>query len=227
MAYSIEPIKGIFVSESKNRFISKVKVNDEVVECYVPSSSRIDNYLKLDECEVILTENKAKKSRTKYSLFAVKSEKEYIILNLNKVNSILEDLVVSKSLYPEALFRVYREKVIEGYKSDLLLKSVDKSIIIEAKGIIAKESKVTFPQVNSERAILQLKALEKLLHQGNIVHYYLVSLSPFIKEIEIDTKTEYYYHLNRCMNSGLSLRGICIEFDGKSVRYSKDISIRC
>lgn len=226
MTFSIEPIKGIFDSECKNRFISNVKVNDTLVECYVPSSSRIENYLNLSECEVILTLNKSKKSRTRYSLFAVRKENEYIILNLNKVNTILESLIMSGDLYPNINYKVLKEKIKEGYKSDLLLEGEDHSILIEAKGVISKDKLVRFPQVNSERSILQLIALEKLLEQGLTVHYYLVSLSPLINKIEIDSDSEYHYHLKRCINKGLSLRGISIVFDGKSVRYSKDINIK-
>ncbi|MGG1695836.1 DNA/RNA nuclease SfsA [Bacillus zhangzhouensis] len=225
MTYTIEPIKGIFNSECKNRFISNVKVNNTLVECYVPSSSRIENYLNLSGCEVILTLNKSKKSRTKYALFAVKQQNEYIILNLNKVNTILENLIINKELYPDNNYKVYKEKEKKGYKSDLFLEENGNGILVEAKGVISKNKIVRFPQVISERSILQLKTLEKLLEQGIKAHYYLVALSPLINKIEIDTNSEFHYHLQRCINKGLCLRGIGIVFDGKMVRYSGYISI--
>ncbi|WP_180953733.1 DNA/RNA nuclease SfsA [Bacillus sp. T33-2] len=223
MPFIIETTPGVFVSESKNRFLCYIEINGEITECYVPSSSRIENYLNLGGCEVLVTENNNKKSRTKYSLFAVNYRDRYIILNLNKVNTILESLIINGELYPETNYQVSKEKIKDGYKSDLFLEGEDHSILVEAKGVISKDKIVRFPQVSSARSIVQLKALKELLDQGKIVHYYLVALSPIINKIEIDNKSDYYYHLQRCISKGLFLRGVSITFDGKTVNYSHEI----
>lgn len=67
---NFELIKGIFIEESKNRFLCKVVVDGVLHECYVPSSSKIENYLNINNKEILLTRNQGGNRRTKYSLFA-------------------------------------------------------------------------------------------------------------------------------------------------------------
>ena len=51
-----KPIEGIFIREQKNRFICEVMVEDEIIECYVPSSCRLDNFIDLHGKRVLLCE---------------------------------------------------------------------------------------------------------------------------------------------------------------------------
>lgn len=85
-------IEGVFIEESKNRFLCKVLIDNKVCECYVPSSSRIENYLNVKGKKVLLTPNKSN-SRTNYSLFAVKFYNKYILLNLNLTNKVVESII--------------------------------------------------------------------------------------------------------------------------------------
>jgi sugar fermentation stimulation protein A len=224
----IETIPGIFIAECKNRFLSKVKVADEIVECYVPNSSRIENYMQVDGCQALLTGNISKNSRTRYSLFAVKYENNYVILNLNKVNSIMEQFVNIGLLYSETKYKVYREKTIEGaYKSDLYLSDLvgDNNIIIEAKAIIATDRIVEFPQVFSERSLKQLEIIYRLLKNGSKIHYFLVCLSPLIHSIKLNCKSEYVKLLKRCIKVGLELKTLTLYFDGEKIAIKEGVEI--
>lgn len=228
MSLFIETIPGVFISECKNRFLSNVKINEKVVECYVPSSSRIENYLQVNNCEVLVTKNQSKKTRTKYSLFAVKFENNYIILNLNKVNSILEQLIVNGWLYPKASYTVYKEKMVARvYKSDLYLSDSlgDNNIIIEAKGIISDERVIEFPQVYSERSVKQLNILHSLLEKGETVHYYLICLSPLIKQINLVQGNKYTEMLKKCIDQGLKLRILRLHYDGYQITFDQDVEV--
>lgn len=91
MIISEDIVEGIFIEESKDRFLCSVLVDECVLECYVPSASKLKNYLNMKNKRVLLVKNKKLNSRTKYSVFAVKYYNQYIIVSLLVVNRVLEE----------------------------------------------------------------------------------------------------------------------------------------
>lgn len=96
-----KPIEGIFIREQKNRFICEVMVEDEVIECYVPSSCHLDNFIDLHGKRVILLPTVAPSARTRYSLFAVPYKRNHILLNVGRVNSVIER-DIKKDAFPHS-----------------------------------------------------------------------------------------------------------------------------
>ncbi|MED0673810.1 DNA/RNA nuclease SfsA [Aneurinibacillus aneurinilyticus] len=211
--------EAMFISESKNRFICTVLIKNEVVECYVPSSSKLNKYVNLKNKGVLISRNKNSKGRTLYSLFAVKYYGKYILLNLNMVNKLLGSYLKSQKGI-EIKFEGY----ISNYKADLLVTDLQtvQETIIEAKGIIATSRSIQFPLINSQRAISQLYTLKSLLKEGHPISYYLVSLSPIVQTITLDqTHHEYYTLLVECIDLGLKLNGVSIHYNGNSFKFNK------
>lgn len=222
MLNKIETIEGTFIRESKNRFLCEVLIDNQMVECYVPSSSKIGNYLKLENKRVLLTKNIGSQSRTKYSLFAVMYYNKYIILNLNKVNELLACYIETNELVKSQIYTIKKEKTVNGYKTDLIIyESLNsEERIIEAKGIIGITREVLFPKVHSERALKQLKQINILLKNNFTVEYYFVSLSPIVKKVVINNLYgEYHKLLNECIKNGLKLKGI-----GAVLNNNKEVS---
>lgn len=220
--------KGVFVEESKNRFLCTVLIDNELCECYVPSSSRIENYLKLKGREVLLTENKGTNKRTKFSLFAVKYYNKYILINLNMANQITETLINENKIKYLAGTSLKREQTIEGYKTDILLENhrTNENIIIEVKGIISALREAKFPSVFSERAIVQLQKIKKLLQRGYKVVYLIVSLSPIVKRIILDSNFSQYHSLiKECVELGMELRSFSVVYDKGQIKYKQKIRI--
>ena len=58
-------VYGVFVAEEKNRFVCRVIVDSEEIECYVPSSCRLEKLINLEGCQVALRPNKSQNSRTR------------------------------------------------------------------------------------------------------------------------------------------------------------------
>lgn len=218
-----EIIEGIFIEESKNRFLCKVLVLDEIYECYVGSASKLRNYLKLLGKRVLIKKNVGKGLRTQYSLFAIMYYGKYIVLNLNIVNAVLEEYLKNKFKQAE----IYKEKFIEDYKSDFLIKSKE-NIVVEAKGIIAARRKVIFPTVYSGRAIKQLELILELLQKGWKAEYYFISLSPIVKTICINKNklyTEYSNLLVKCIDNGMKTSGFNVYYIDKKIRIKDKINI--
>lgn len=216
MFSDLEIIEGTFIKESKNRFLCEVLVDGMIEECYVPSSSRIENYLNLNNKKVLLSRNAGENIRTKYSLFAVYYYSKLILLNLNKVNDILIQYLLKNELDENEIFTIKKEEFINGYKSDLVIKEFNKpkEKIIEAKGIIDIRKEIHFPKVHSDRALKQLKNLKILLNNQYDVEYYFVSLSPIVKKVNITSSTPKYHNiLCECLSNGLKIKGISIHID--------------
>lgn len=215
-------IDGIFISESKNRFICLVMIEDEIHECYVSSSARLENFISLKNKRVLLLENKGTAKRTKYSLFAMYHRNKLILLNLNTVNTMFE-MVIESGRYKEYLGyeSIKREAIINGYKSDLYLYGIDK-IIIENKSIISVKKEASFPSVYSERSIMQLKKLYVILNDGFKVFYNIVSLSPFVKTIKIEKmQTEYFEYLTKCIHNGMIVNGYSLSLESNGIKSDR------
>lgn len=212
---NLTTIEGTFLEESSNRFLCKVLINNTIEECYVPSSSKLSNYIKLKNKKVLLTTNMNPKARTKYSLFAVKYYNKYILLNLNLVNKLLLNYLIGNDVNHS--FKC--EHRIEKYKCDIFFP--DYKHIIEAKGIICTTKTCVFPLVSSDRSINQLKEISNLLKQGYKASYYLVSLSPIVKSINLNKEDEFTNLIYECINQGMYLYGLKIEYTNKRIKYSK------
>lgn len=182
------------------------------------------NFLNLNMKPVLLTYNKSRTSRTKYSLFAVKYNEKFIILNLNLISVFLQNFILHQNLYPELNIKeVSIEKKIRGYKSDVFIVHEEGTILVEAKGVISTASKVCFPNVYSERSIKQLLEIKQMLKEGINVDYIFVNLSPFLKKITFTSDTKYLELLRECQKLGMRLRVLeaCYNHDTQKVLISK------
>lgn len=221
-----ELVEGVFIEESKNRFLCTVLIEGNICECYVPSSSRIENYLKLRGRKVLLTVNNNANSRTAYSLFAVKYYNKYILLNLNIINKVVESIITDGKLRVLDNYQISLEKTFNGYKTDLLLSRNDTIAMVEVKGIIASRRIVEFPNVHSERAIKQLIKIKGILQSGVKVFYIITSLSPIVRKIKLNPYfREYNEHLCECIELGMQVMAFSVKLEKGEIKFYKGIKI--
>lgn len=220
----LEIYKAKFIKEGHNRFIAYVEYEGNIIECYVPSSSKLAHFINLSNKEVLISKNKVDR-RTRYSLFAVSYYNKYIMLNLNLINKILLDFISNNFSFKEC----YLEKKYRGYKSDILLVSKSNKItLIEAKGLIGINRTLLFPNNRSDRAIKQLREIKKILLEGTNVEYFLISLSPITKEIVFNNiHLEYTNLLADCINLGLKIRPLLFAYSSeKSSVFIKNLKFQ-
>lgn len=215
----LQLFEATFIEEGKNRFICIVNLEGKLIECYVPSSSKLKQYINLEKKTVLISKNANQNARTKYALFAVKYYGKYILLNLNLVNKILGKYLVSNH---EVC--ISYEKTINGYKTDLITNHINTKAltIIEAKGIITTKREEMFPSKYSERAIKQLKQIKKLLIDGYKVDYYIISLSPILKNLYYDISHDEFYQLFMdCIANGLNVKALAVVYENKEFKIKK------
>jgi len=205
-----EIVYGIFKEETKNRFLCTVSIDGTDTVCYIPSSCRLSNFIDLENRTVMLRPIKKKDSRTKYVVYAVKYRRSYVPLNLSVSNRVLETEIRRRYFSFLGIRKaVFRERVIDGYKSDLYIADTD--TVIEVKSILSFNKNAIFPTVFSERANRQLEELLGLLANGHRVCYMLVSMCASVESIQINAEQDEYYRLFvDCMRHGMTVGAISL-----------------
>ena len=217
-------IYGTFISEEKNRFLCNVRVDGAILQCYVPSSCRLEHLIALPGKKVLLLPNGSKNSKTKYSLFAVAYKRSYIILNSNIANILIGNNLHSRRFsYLGKRTKILREYTLDSYKSDFFI--CDTSTIVEVKSIITEADTAVYPSVYSARLIEQLKYIELHLKQGKPACYIIVSLNPYLRSVTFDTDNPAYALFKSCQKLGMSITGVCCRMHQGSLIISGTVNI--
>jgi len=215
-------ITGRFVSEDKNRFLCTVEIDGAKETCYIASSCRLDNFINLRGKTVLLKPTEGKFASTNYAVFAVKHKRNYILLNTSFANKAVENAMYNRKMSMLGKrIDVKREFTVENYKTDFYIPN--SNTIVEVKSVISVKDKAQFPTVYSERALKQLQIIEGLLQNGYAAHLVIVSLNPYVKEIEIYKNTEFYEFLSRCVACGLMVEAFSCKLmdDGNATIWKK------
>jgi len=222
----VEYIKGTFLREQKTRFLCDVLVEDKEVECYIPSSCKMSRLVDLTGKEVILRPIANKKSRTDYSIYAARFGRNYVLLNLAEANRVVENQMNRRFFsFLGKRKNIFKEKVIEGYKTDLYVE--DTNTIIEIKTLLSFNQEGSFPSMVSERAENQLKKLSQLLDRKYRVYYFIISLNPKIEKIKLNEDFGGYCDLfNNCLNKGMICKAYSVSITQKmELSISKSIEV--
>ena len=201
---SFDYVYGIFREELKNRFLCSVNIDGRDVTCYIPSSCRLSNFIDMTGRTVLLKPIETPNSKTPYAVYAVKYRKSFILLNLAQSNKVIETQIKRRCFsFLGSRKKVSREFKIGNYKTDLFIH--DTNTLIEIKSTLSFSRESVFPTVYSERAVVQLKEISRLLDEGYSACYVLVSLNPNVKEIIINSQVEdYYTAFVECIKKGMT-----------------------
>ena len=124
---------GVFLEECKHRFRCLVKVRDKEEICYLSSSSKLTPFIQLQGREVLLIKNLNSKSKSAYTVHAVKSDTGYILLNLGHVNALLMTEFEKPGGYYAGAKEIFREKKVhQNLRADFCIEQEQRTII-EAK----------------------------------------------------------------------------------------------
>ena len=215
---------GIFKQELKNRFLCEVEIDGESTVCYVPSSCHLSNFLDLQGKSVLLVPTQSKNARTKFALFAIPYKKSYIVLNTSMANRAVKNSINGRKFtYLRTRKTIYTEHYVEGYKSDIFIQ--DTNTIIEIKSVLSIDQIARFPTVFSERSMNQLEQLRGLLSFGYHVHYFIVSLNPYVKSIDLIPDAQFTPLLQSCVNLGMTLSAFSIRIINNKVCIDKKLPL--
>lgn len=220
-------VVGKFIREEKNRFLCTVEVEGKKEECYIPSSCRLENFLKLAGKEVFLKENKSKNTRTHLMVYAIRFKRNFLLLKSSEANELILDAIHSRRFaFLDKRRIVEKERVIDGYKADLYIP--DTKTIIEIKSIITTDKEAVFPTVFSERAIEQLNRIEQIITDGYRVAYIFVVLNPYVGSIRLSKEEhlgEYKSKFANCVKKGMEYRGYTVRIQNDRATIDREIKV--
>ncbi len=203
---------GVFVGESKNRFLCIVRIDGIETEVYVQSSCRLENFIDLRGKKVYLKKIE-KPKRVKYSLVAFRFKKNFSLLSPKMANDIFYRYLLTKRSACYGLrSEILKEYQIEDYKSDFYIPKT--KTIFEIKALLSFDSTGIFPTIYSERSLIQLDSIEKLLKKDYKCYYIVISLNPLQKRLSLNIETKLGKKLLE-----LEEQGLIIEF--KYVKFNK------
>ena len=86
-------------------------------------------------------------------------------------------------------------------KSDFYID--EQKLIIETKTVLSNDTILKFPNINSQRSIVQLRKLKKLINKGYKVEYIFISLTSNLNQFVLNKNTEYVCLLKQCIELGM------------------------
>ena len=214
--------EGTYLYEDKHRFMCEILIDGIVEKCYVPSSCKLEKLISLTGETVLVTPVKNKNSELRYSLYAVKKGRSWILLNLSEANT-----VVGKSLNKKCFGflgskrKIVYEKKIENYKSDIFLP--EEKLMVEIKTVLTEEEQGVFPGVKSERAKKQLDAIINLLDRDYKACLLLIALNPKTKRIV--SSEELKDSIQIAIDKGMICKGFVIRFRNQMPTVGNELEI--
>ncbi|GEM_PF-3707884 len=193
-------LKAIFLEEANSRFICKILKDEENIECYISSSSKLSNYLTLENCDVLISKNKGRKLRTEYTLEAVEFKKILYYVNFNKVNELYYNLLLSSGFEAKTIHREYL--VNNQIKTDFCFQNQGKWVCAEIKALLCSSNKVIFPDNSSHRTERQLLQYIELLRENIDVTFCFIAMSATITDFELNLSKK---RIKVCLAEAVSL----------------------
>lgn len=200
--YPVIVKKGIFCREDKYRFHCWVNIEGEEHLCYLPSNCKFEKMFSLEGRTVLLSRQVGKKSKFDYKVEAVLFRNAQMLLNLSFLNRVVEQEIHRRVFaFLGERKTVHREKMVDGYKSDLFIEETN--TLIEIKSVLAFSDTADYPTNYSSHMLQQLERLYGIAKTQVKVFYFIVGLGPALKEINVDLNSNYGKLMDRCRNAGV------------------------
>ena len=172
-----EVIKGEFLSRP-NRFIAKVKIEDEIHTVHVKNTGRCKELL-VPNCTVYLAVADNPNRKTKYDLIGVEKVRncgDILLINMDSqiVNAAAEEWLKKGELFgKDAVIR--REVTFGKSRFDFYIESENRKIFLEVKGVTLENDGIaSFPDAPTERGIKHIKELITCCNNGYVSYILFV-----------------------------------------------------
>ena len=160
-------LNATFISRP-NRFITRVKINNNIFESHLADPGRLEELLIPGAKLYVRKARKNLYRRTKYSTVMVEHKGELISLVYTLPNVFFQDLMRQKKL---SIFKGYRimknEVVVKNHRIDFLLSNSKDNLFLEIKSVTFSKKKVAqFPDAITERGKKHILLLTDMVKKG-------------------------------------------------------------
>tara|TARA_B100000945_G_scaffold321538_1_gene336760 strand:- start:9691 stop:10416 length:726 start_codon:yes stop_codon:yes gene_type:complete len=153
--------------ERPNRFITRVKLNSEIIDSHLPDPGRLTELL-IPGAKLLLKAENSPKRKTQFSTQAVLFNNIIISLNTLIPNKFVSYLIKNKSLYFLSDWSFKKQEITYGHsRFDFQVQNNKKTMIIEVKSVTLVENKIAkFPDAVTKRGKKHVDHLGELASQG-------------------------------------------------------------
>ena len=157
-------ITGTFL-ERPNRFIAKVRIDQDIVTVHVKNTGRCKEIL-VPGAKVVLSASDSPNRKTPYDLVAAYKGDLLINIDSQAPNAAFKDYIASSSCFGSSP-QIYPEKVHGDSRFDFYVESNGRKIFAEVKGVtLEKDGVCMFPDAPTERGLKHLRGLEECVKEG-------------------------------------------------------------
>lgn len=159
-------LPAVFI-DRPNRFLVRVNLQKEIVECHLPDPGRLEELLQ-PGAKVLVKRENGPQRKTKYSTQMV-----YLGEQLISVNTLLPNFCVNKLLKTNSIKQfsdwelIQREKLFGKSRFDFFLKKGEARLVLEVKSVTLVKNRIAmFPDAVTSRGTKHLKHLTDLTGKG-------------------------------------------------------------
>jgi sugar fermentation stimulation protein A len=159
-------VKGIF-QERPNRFLTLVRINDKISECFLPDPGRLNELLK-PGIEVLLKKILKDKRKTSYDLIAVYNRGKMVSIDSRVPNKLIFKALKNKDIKELSEYDwIKPEFSYANSRFDFLLKSKYDKCLLEVKSCtLIKDKLALFPDAPTKRGKRHVIELLKAKKEG-------------------------------------------------------------
>ena len=156
-------VPAVFLSRP-NRFIARVRLGEQTVECHVKNTGRCRELLR-PGVQVWLEKGRGAKRKTAWDLIAVQKGERLVNMDAQAPNRAFGEW--ARNLEP-GIVSVRPEVFFEDSRLDFLLETETGRHYVEVKGVTLESGgHVRFPDAPTERGVRHLHTLMRAVEQGH------------------------------------------------------------
>lgn len=181
--------EGIFISRP-NRFLAQVKIDGVEETCHVKNTGRCKELLIPEQSIVYIQDHGiSEKRKTRYSLIGVRKGENYINIDSQAPNQVVEEWLKSNSFFPDLTY-IKREQKYGKSRFDLYFEYNGKKCFMEVKGVTLEEDGIArFPDAPTERGIKHMKELAQCLEDGYEAYIMFVIQMKGVRQFQPNDRT--------------------------------------
>ena len=213
-------VAGNFLSRP-NRFIAQVNINGITETVHVKNTGRCKELL-TDNAKVLCQHFANTSRKTAYDLISVYKGDRLINMDSQAPNKVFKEFL-DKNILFENIEIIKPECKYQNSRFDFYVKTADKEIFIEVKGVTLEENGVVlFPDAPTERGIKHLNELITAKNQGYDAYVVFVVQMENVKYFTPNSKTHkaFAQALSNAKNNGVNV--LC--YDCKVTETTLDIN---
>ncbi|KAF2955338.1 DNA/RNA nuclease SfsA [Marinitoga sp. 38H-ov] len=209
-------INGIFI-ERTNRYLSKIKFNNEIFDVHVHDPGRLKELLYPGNKVLIKKANNINR-KTKYDLIAAKKNNEFVLVNSMYHRYIAENFLRNKFSDLKAEVKYNNSRI------DFLANG---KIWIEIKGCTLSENGIAkFPDAPTKRGVKHLNELIELSEKGfeAQIYFLIFSASKYFSP-NLDTDPEFSKFFYLAIEKGVKVFPLLFSFENGKILFKREIKI--